>query len=69
MKVVYLPNSLVAYFTHNIGKVPVVDPPEFQHFSLLAVKNIAFVVDKLSQTLLRAIEILQIGIILLLCLW
>ena len=33
----FLPVSLVAYFTHTIGKVPVVDPPEFQHFSLLLI--------------------------------
>ena len=33
----FLPVSLVAYFTHTIGKVPVVDPAEFQHFSLLLI--------------------------------
>ena len=35
----FLPVSLVAYFTHTIGKVPVVDPPEFQHFSLLLTNS------------------------------
>lgn len=36
-RIVFFANWLVAYFTHNTGKVPVVDPPEFQHFSLLLI--------------------------------
>ena len=50
MEVVFFANWLIAYFTHNTGKVPVVEPPEFQHFF--------FITDKHSQTFLGATKIM-----------